>query len=48
MSLANRIAEDPREVGLDPVKVEALFQRAELPPLFFTIYAQHSAQVLTL
>ena len=29
MPLANRIAEDPREVGLEPVKVAALFQRAE-------------------
>jgi hypothetical protein len=26
----------------------SLFQRDELPPLLFTIYAQHSAQVLTL
>ncbi|HVN91373.1 MAG TPA: serine hydrolase domain-containing protein [Candidatus Binataceae bacterium] len=29
MSLANRIIGDPREIGLDPEKVEALFQRAE-------------------
>jgi CubicO group peptidase (beta-lactamase class C family) len=29
MPCANLIAENPREVGLDPVKVDALFQRAE-------------------
>ena len=29
MPLANRIVEDPREAGLDPVKVAALFTRAE-------------------